>query len=425
MQGLLELAGVPYVGAGVLASALCMDKDVFKAVLRDHGIPVTANITLRLGDEPRNPFGYPCFVKPARLGSSVGITKAHDEDELRRGVALAFEHDEKVLVEQFVPGVEVEVGVLGNLRADRVAARRDRRHAQRVVRLRSEVRRGRDGPRRPCARHASSRSSARKSSLCARSSRPTAKGWRAPTCSCATDGEVLVNELNTIPGFTSTSVYARLFEASGISYPSCCSGSPTSPSSVSSGAADCASRRCQTPKVSDTLSTPKSPYPPDVDPEAQRADGPGRRGRRPDRERRLLEHARAQVFASPRRASPLPADRHRAGRGDLERRRSSPSAEPTSPASGRRSSNASCSATAASKTHSADFGRRHRSPTSCSNACDLRRASFAGCRVRKARVSFCTPGRAHRRRSTARRADAVGKTSSRTDRCSRRRSGSR
>src|SRR5205814_2554077 len=115
VQGLLELAGVPYVGAGVLASALCMDKDVFKSVLRDHGIPVTENITLRLGDEPRSPYGYPCFVKPARLGSSVGITKAHDDDELREGVALAFTHDEKVLVERFVQGTEIEVGVLGNL----------------------------------------------------------------------------------------------------------------------------------------------------------------------------------------------------------------------------------------------------------------------------------------------------------------------
>ena len=74
VQGLLELAGVPYVGAGVLASALCMDKDIFKSVMRDHGIPVTRNITLRDQEEPRNPFGYPCFVKPARLGSSVGIT---------------------------------------------------------------------------------------------------------------------------------------------------------------------------------------------------------------------------------------------------------------------------------------------------------------------------------------------------------------
>nr|MBA3429858.1 D-alanine--D-alanine ligase A [Actinomycetota bacterium] len=82
VQGLLELAGVPYVGAGVAASALCMDKDLFKAVLRDRGIPVAQNVTLRLGDGIRNPFGFPVFVKPARLGSSVGISKAHDEAEL-------------------------------------------------------------------------------------------------------------------------------------------------------------------------------------------------------------------------------------------------------------------------------------------------------------------------------------------------------
>ena len=139
VQGLLELAGVPYVGAGVLASALCMDKDVFKSVMRDHGIPVTRNITLRTGDEPRNPYGYPCFVKPARLGSSVGITKAHDDGELRRGVELAFEHDEKVLVEEFgftatsvyarlfdasgVPYVEL-LGRLADLAAERFERRR-------------------------------------------------------------------------------------------------------------------------------------------------------------------------------------------------------------------------------------------------------------------------------------------------------------
>src|SRR5581483_4355086 len=114
VQGLLELAGVPYVGAGVTASALCMDKDLLKSVLRDQGVPVTANVTLRRGEEARNPFDYPVFVKPARLGSSVGISKAHDERELRDAVALAFAHDEKVLVEQLVSGIEVEVGVLGN-----------------------------------------------------------------------------------------------------------------------------------------------------------------------------------------------------------------------------------------------------------------------------------------------------------------------
>src|SRR5215216_728702 len=114
VQGLLELAGVPYVGAGVTASALCMDKDLFKAVMRDKGVPVTQSVTFRAGEAPENPFGYPVFVKPARLGSSVGITKAHDADELSAAAALALEHDDKILVEEFVDGVEVECSVLGN-----------------------------------------------------------------------------------------------------------------------------------------------------------------------------------------------------------------------------------------------------------------------------------------------------------------------
>jgi D-alanine-D-alanine ligase len=217
VQGLLELAGVPYVGAGVLASALCMDKDVFKSVLRDHGIPVTANITLRLGDEARNPFGFPVFVKPARLGSSVGITKAHDESELRAGVALAFEHDEKVLVEQFVPGLEVEVGVLGNLRPTAslpgeivvtanewydYEAKYDEGEMDLIVppRLTDEqIERVQD--------------------LAVRAFVATdCEGMARADMFVRDDGEVLVNELNTIPGFTSTSVYARLFEASGLPY---------------------------------------------------------------------------------------------------------------------------------------------------------------------------------------------------------------
>ncbi len=217
VQGLLELAGVPYVGAGVLASALCMDKDVFKAVLRDHGIPVTANITLRLGDEPRNPFGFPCFVKPARLGSSVGITKAHDDGELRAGVALAFQHDEKVLVEQFVSGVEVEVGVLGNLRPTAslpgeivvtanewydYAAKYDEGEMDLIVPARL-----------------TDQQLERAQELAVRAFVATdCEGMARADLFVRADGEVLVNELNTIPGFTSTSVYARLFEASGIPY---------------------------------------------------------------------------------------------------------------------------------------------------------------------------------------------------------------
>ncbi|MEA2519625.1 MAG: D-alanine-D-alanine ligase, partial [Chloroflexota bacterium] len=115
VQGLLELMDVAYVGAGVAASALAMDKDLFKKVMRDSGIPVARHHALRLGDPVENPFGYPVFVKPARLGSSVGISKVHDESELAPAVELARRHDEKVLVEEFVAGTEIEVGVLGNL----------------------------------------------------------------------------------------------------------------------------------------------------------------------------------------------------------------------------------------------------------------------------------------------------------------------
>ncbi len=114
MQGLLELAGVPYVGAGVAASALCMDKDLFKAVLRDRGIPVARNVTLRDGDDPVHDFDYPVFVKPARLGSSVGISRVLSDDELVAAVELARRHDDKVLIEEGIDGVEVECGVLGN-----------------------------------------------------------------------------------------------------------------------------------------------------------------------------------------------------------------------------------------------------------------------------------------------------------------------
>ena len=115
VQGLCELAGVAYVGPGVLASSVCMDKDVFKTLMRGAGIPVAQHVALRLGDPVANPFGYPVFVKPANMGSSVGISKVRDESELAAAVALARRHDEKVMVEEFVDGMEIEVGVLGNL----------------------------------------------------------------------------------------------------------------------------------------------------------------------------------------------------------------------------------------------------------------------------------------------------------------------
>ncbi|MET0938805.1 MAG: D-alanine--D-alanine ligase family protein [Gaiellaceae bacterium] len=218
VQGMLELAGVPYVGAGVAASAVCMDKDMFKVVMRDQGVPVTRNITLRDGAVPESPFGFPVFVKPARLGSSVGITKAHDEQELRSAVELAFRHDEKVLVEEFVPGVEVEVGVLGNrepvasLVGEIVvtsnewydySAKYDQGEMDLVIPARI-----------------TDEQTNRVQELAVQAFVATeCEGMARVDCFVTEEGDVLVNELNTIPGFTSTSVYAQLFEASGIAYP--------------------------------------------------------------------------------------------------------------------------------------------------------------------------------------------------------------
>jgi D-alanine-D-alanine ligase len=217
LQGVLEMAGVPYVGAGVAASALCMDKDLFKAVMRDQGIPVTRNITLRNGAAPENPFGYPVFVKPARLGSSVGITKAHDEDELRAGIELAFRHDEKVLVEEFVSGIEVEVGVLGNrdpiasLVGEIVVTNNEwydyeAKYDEGEMELTIPAQIGDEQARRV-------------QELAVQAFVATeCEGMARVDCFVREDGEVLVNELNTIPGFTATSVYAQLFAASGIPY---------------------------------------------------------------------------------------------------------------------------------------------------------------------------------------------------------------
>jgi D-alanine-D-alanine ligase len=217
VQGLLELADVAYVGPGVTASALAMDKDAFKAVMRDKGVPVTRSVALRSTARIENPFGYPVVVKPARLGSSYGISIVRAEAELVPALELAFAHDDKVLVEEFVHGVEVECSVLGNaepiasapgeivpLLADwyDFASKYEEGGMELVVPARVEA------------------------NVLERVRALAVAAFLA--CDCegmarvdmfVTDGgEVLVNELNTIPGFTATSVYAKLFEASGIPY---------------------------------------------------------------------------------------------------------------------------------------------------------------------------------------------------------------
>jgi D-alanine-D-alanine ligase len=216
VQGLLELAGVPYVGAGVAASALCMDKDLFKAVLRDRGIPVARNVTLRDGDVPEHPFPYPVFVKPARLGSSVGITKAHDEEELAAAVALARQHDDKVLIEELLDGVEVECGVLGN--RDPIASQVGEIIAN-AEWYDYSAKYDEGGMELVIPARIAHEATERVRWLAVESFVATeCEGMARIDLFVRPSGEVVVNEINTIPGFTATSVYAKLFEASGISY---------------------------------------------------------------------------------------------------------------------------------------------------------------------------------------------------------------
>ncbi len=220
VQGVCELADVAYVGPGVLASALCMDKDLFKAVMRDAGIPVTPNITLRLGDGVRNPFGYPVFVKPARLGSSVGISKVRAADELEAAVALARRHDEKVLVERFVAGLEIEVGILGNLPLP-VASLPGQVVAQNADWYDHSSKYDDGGADLVIPPPGLSEAQIeRAQSLAVQAFVATeCEGMaRADFFVREADGEIVMNELNTIPGFTATSFYTRLFEASGIPY---------------------------------------------------------------------------------------------------------------------------------------------------------------------------------------------------------------
>ena len=222
VQGLLELAGIPYVGAGVLSSALAMDKDRFKVLMRGAGVPVTRSVTIHAGDSVEHPYGYPVFVKPARLGSSVGITKVPTPEELPQAAELAFRHDEKILVEEFVDGIEVEVGVLGNrtpppqasIPGEIVAhgfggtdwydfsAKYDEGGMDLII-----------PPRVPDEVSRQVQDVAVAAFLAAE-----CEGMARVDCFVTGDGDVLVNELNTIPGFTATSVYAKLFEASGIPY---------------------------------------------------------------------------------------------------------------------------------------------------------------------------------------------------------------
>ena len=222
VQGLLEVLDVPYAGSDVEASAICMDKLVFKDLLGRHGIPQVDYC--RAGEdgwrELASGFGQPVWVKPARLGSSVGIAPASGEEELDRAVEAASRHDPRVIVEAPAQGKEVECSLLGN--ADPAASPPGEIVTKASDWYDYEAKYSEGGMELLVPAEISETATERVREL-AREVFVLCGCSGLARCDFFVDGdEVLVNELNTIPGFTETSVYGKLFEADGIPYPELC-----------------------------------------------------------------------------------------------------------------------------------------------------------------------------------------------------------
>jgi D-alanine-D-alanine ligase len=225
VQGLLKLANVPFVGAGVLGSAVGMDKDVMKRLLRDAKIPIAKFVVFEQSDQIHISFakvkralGLPFFVKPANLGSSVGISKVSKQSQFGAAVKDAFRYDNKIVIEEGIDGREIECSVLGN--------------DQPVASLPGEIIVQRDFYSYD-AKYLDDQGA--RLEIPARLSKKTVKeiqrtavrAYRALCCEgmarvdffLRPNGKVLVNEINTIPGFTKISMYPKMWEASGLSYP--------------------------------------------------------------------------------------------------------------------------------------------------------------------------------------------------------------
>ncbi len=228
VQGLLELANVPYVGAGVLASAVGMDKAIMKVVFAGRGLPVTPYHVIlhhewarqgpRIATGAATALGFPLFVKPANLGSSVGISKAKDPAGLSAAIAHAFEFDRKVVVEQAVPHArELECAVLGNddpeasVVGEIVPKREFYDYEAKYLDNASEL-------FIPASITPAQQDSARTMSLEAFRAVDGAGLARVDFLMDGTSGAIFVNEINTLPGFTTISMYAKLWAASGVEY---------------------------------------------------------------------------------------------------------------------------------------------------------------------------------------------------------------
>ena len=214
MQGLLELLDVPYVGSGVLASAACMDKVVSKDLCAQAGLPQVRYAAVRDGEEADlGALGLPVFVKPARLGSSVGIAKVADAGELPGALRDAFAHDPVVIVEAMSDGIEVECSVLGDEASE---------PGEIVIESEwydYEAKYTPGGMELVVPARISGAARDRVRALALDAFRLLGCAGLARVDFFVEGDDVLLNEVNTMPGFTATSVYAKLWAATGVDYP--------------------------------------------------------------------------------------------------------------------------------------------------------------------------------------------------------------
>ena len=228
LQGLLEMANVPYVGCGVLGSALGMDKEKMKMLFASIGLPVVDYLVYRRIDWERAPeaildaveqrLGYPCFVKPVNLGSSVGVNKAHDREELMQAINEAAEFDRKVIIEHGIDCRELECSVLGNdeplasLVGEVVSSNEFYDYRAKYIDGKSQVIIPADIPQ-------ATADEVRRQAIQAFGVLELSGLARVDFFLERETSKVYLNEVNTMPGFTSISMYPKLWEASGLPYP--------------------------------------------------------------------------------------------------------------------------------------------------------------------------------------------------------------
>jgi D-alanine-D-alanine ligase len=222
LQGLLEMAGLAYVGAGVFASAAAMDKEHFKRLCTERGLPVVDCAVLRTPDLDPTPaldrFGFPVFVKPANLGSSVGVSKAHDRETLAAAVAEAARYDRKVIVERAIEGQEIECAVLGNEHpvastpCEIIPSREFYDYEDKYLLDSAQF-------ELPARVPPETLEEIRRLAVECFQALECAGMARVDFLLESASGKIFINEINTIPGFTSISMYPKMWDHAGVSFP--------------------------------------------------------------------------------------------------------------------------------------------------------------------------------------------------------------